>query len=128
MLLPNCSCRAAPGSIATATVRWGSCSQALRHGLALVERLALHVGIGIHCFLFDRNETGNGLPDMLRRCPGVLSSNQDVILLTYGCTTKLCDTPPSPPSYYMLTCDTWHEITWYFFADVDDDDGIDAKC
>ena len=89
MLLTDCSCRATAGSIATATVRRRSCSQALRHGLVLEEPLTLHVHHSFHCFLVDHNETGNVLLDVLRENmhrPGVrkdLSCHQDVILLTH---------------------------------------------
>ena len=87
MLLTNCSHRSAAGCIATATVRWRSCNQALHHGLVLEEQRALHVRHGFHCFLVDRDETGNELLDVLREnmyCPGVrknLSSLKKVILL-----------------------------------------------
>ena len=88
MLLTNYSRRSAAGSIATATVRWRSCNQALHRGLVLEEQLALHVRHGFHCFLVDRDETGNEVLDVLREnmyCPGVrkdLSSKKEVILLT----------------------------------------------
>ena len=88
MLLTNYSRRSAAGSIATATVRWRSFSQALRHGLVLEEQRALHVRHGFHRFFVDRDETGNELLDVLREnmyCPGVrkdLSSKKEVILLT----------------------------------------------
>ena len=88
MLRTNYSRRSASGSIATASVRWRSCNQALHRGLVLEEQLALHVRHGFHCFLVDRDETGNVLLDVLWEnmyCPGVrkdLSSNKEVILLT----------------------------------------------
>ena len=88
MLLTNCSRRFAAGSIATAIVRQRSCSKALRHGLVLEEQRALHVRHGFHCFLVDRDETGNELFDVLREnmyCSGMrkdLASPKDVILLT----------------------------------------------
>ena len=85
MLRTNYSRRSAAGSIATATVRWRSCHQALHRGLVLEGQLALHVRHGFHCFLVDRDETGNELLDVLGEnmyCPGVrknLSSNEEVV-------------------------------------------------
>ena len=85
MLLTNYSRRSAAGSIATATGCWRSCNQALHRGLVLEEQLALHVRHGFHCFLVDRDETGNELLDVLGEnmyCPGVrknLSSNEEVV-------------------------------------------------
>ena len=88
MLLTNYSRRSAAGSIATATVRWRSFSQALCHGFVLEEQRALHVCHGFHCFLIDRDETGNELLHVFWEemyCPGIrkdLSSQKEIILLT----------------------------------------------